>query len=374
MEQAMSVRNRTASSPGYKGDAWRLGSHIGGGTYVKVSESCTDTISPGDGHFLSVNKFRKEGGVINNHPWQTSRVFTEYVCDYMTGNAELSTHLSTDRPTDYEVAAITAARTNPSRPETDLPVAVGELKDFPQLFRSALDIIRLKSWIKKGANANLAYQFGIAPLISDFNNLMTFSNLLDKRVEELKRLKEKGLRRTIRIGGYSNSVTYGRTFQSNFASFGGTVTCVTRQLVSGYIKWYPQRNSWPTNGAEIRNLAKRAILGLTVDPSTFWELIPFSWLVDWCSSAGTFLMSTRNIIPATHSPVQVMCTTQSEWTFPSVTNQWGVMSSGRSLVDSKSRNLTSPAISAHLPVLSNGQLSILGSIGVLSGNSRIYRG
>jgi hypothetical protein len=369
----MTVRTRTSTSLHPKGYAKRLNSVLGGWDFVKSSDSITDTILPGDGHYLMIQKWKKDGGQINNWPNQTSRIFTEYVCDYLTGNSEVTSHLSTNRPTDFEAASITAARTNPSRPESDLPVFVGELKDFPELFRSALNILRLKSWIKKGANANLAYQFGVAPLVSDLQNFFKFTDLLDQRVEELKRLKEKGLRRTIKIGGYTNTITEGRTFQSNHASFGGTVTCVTRELLSGYIKWYPANNSWPKDAANLRALAKRAIAGLVVDPSTIWELIPFSWLVDYCSSAGTFLMSTRNIVPCTHTAVQVMSHKQSEWTSSGVSNSWGTMAPIRSLVDTKSRTLTSPAISAHLPILSGRQLSILGSIGVLSGNTRIAR-
>lgn len=370
----MAVRTRTQSSSSPKGYAKRLSSVLGGWDYVSSVDTITDTVSPGDGHYLDILKWKKSGGKINNHPWQSSRIFTEYVCDYLTGNAEMTGHLTVNgRPTDYEAASITVARTNPSRPEVDLPVFVGELKDFPELFRSALDILRTKNWIKKAATANLSYQFGVAPLVSDFQNLMKFSEALDKRVEELKRLEKKGLRRTIKIGGYTNQFTEWRTFQSNHASFSGPVTCITRELLSGYVKWYPASSRWPKDAAGLRSLAKKALLGLVVDPSTFWELIPFSWLVDYCSSAGTFLMSTRNIVPCTHTAVQVMSHKQSQWTAPEVTNSWGTMSSIYCQVDTKSRRLVSPAISAHLPVLSNRQLSILGSIGVLSGKTPVAR-
>jgi hypothetical protein len=247
----------------------------------------------------------------------------------------------------------------------DLPVALLELKDFPSLLKDSG-----KFFYKKAAGANLKYQFGIKPLASDLAHMILFADVVNKRAIELNRLAERGLRRRIDIGEYEAEQFHNNVVvQSLFAFRERDVTRKTKQKVSGYVEWKPTAESYPTSPASIRRLAMKAALGLTVDFSTAWNLIPWSWLVDWCSSAGDYFTASRNIVPSTHGPVQVMRHTTTVHTFPAI----GDISACNCTTETKTRRRATPTpFSAHLPFLSKKQMSILGSIGLLSGKSRRY--
>lgn len=331
---------------------------------------CTDETLSGDGYPLDITRSVLNGGILHYStcPKAFGSGFQNYTCDAIKARQQpFYGHVSLSGvPSDSAVAATVLAKTNPSRPSVDLPVALLELKDFPQLFKTAG-----KPFLKKVAGANLSYQFGIKPLASDLAKLIMFSDILDKRVIELNRLAERGLYRRIDIGEFEGQQTHNAVVvQSLFAFRERDVTRVTKSTVSGFVKWFPASNNFPKSDASIKSLARKAALGLTVDFSTAWNLIPWSWLVDWCTSAGDFLMANRNIVPSTHGPVQVMRHTKTEHTFPAI----GDISACYCTTESKYRMPTTPSpFTAHLPILSGKQMSILGSIGVLSGKSRISR-
>lgn len=350
-----------------RGTAKRLASTSGGNyNVVTTRHTCNDTIADGDGHPFSTLKYRMTGGVIQSYPEEQSRVFNQYLADYFVGNAELRNHLPTDAPSDGVVAAWLLNKTNPSRPEVDLPIFIGELKDIPGLIRIAgKNLMKKKQFLRRGASANLEYQFGWAPLISDLFKLFTFQGAVDSRVKELKALKEGGLSRTRIMGTYSNHFNEGRVFQSLFSIWSGPVQKITNERVTGHVKWWPIDNGFPKTDAAMLSLARRAALGWTLDASTAWELIPWSWLIDWCTNTGIYLGANRNIVPAWHTPVEVMRHQASIITSGRAVNVRGEMSPIYCEVESKSRRRAFPSLQAHLPFLNARQLSILGSIGIL---------
>lgn len=323
----------------------------------------------GDGGPFYVDKTTFDGGVINLPyggywaPW-----FYNYVADAVAARqAGLSDHILTQSPDGAWVATEVVARTNPSRAHVDLVTAVAELKDFPLLFKRAGD-----SLFERMADLNLKYHFGWKPLVSDALKLFQFGDAVDKRIKEMERLKAKGLRRTIRIGTYREEQQFNYVLQSVDRFIQVAMTKVTIEDVWGFVEWTPE-SDFPKTSTEMRALARRAVLGLIIDPSTAWELIPFSWLADWCGNVGTFLQASRNIIPASHGQVQVMRHTRTECTCGEVVRQDEplTMSGVKVSHETKRRSLSSASLSAQLPFLDGRQMSILGSIGLLSGGNRI---
>lgn len=116
----------------------------------------------------------------------------------------------------------------------------------------------------------------------------------------------------------------------------------------------------------MRNLARDAVLGLTLDASTAWEKIPWSWLVDYFSNIGKYLAAHRNIVPAQCTQLYV-CThatntinfgrSQSE---NLVVDAWNIVSESKARVPV---SLITPA--AHLGFLNESQMSIVASLLVL---------
>jgi len=107
-------------------------------------------------------------------------------------------------------------------------------------------------------------------------------------------------------------------------------------------------------------------MGLTVDLSTVWQIMPWSWLVDWGGNLGTFLKANRNIIPAQLTQCCVMLHTLTEWDSPGLS---GIKNSTPYSLEpikiqreSKTRTSVSPSVTAQFPFLSGNQVGILASL------------
>jgi hypothetical protein len=260
------------------------------------------------------------------------------------------------------------ARSNPSRPVVDLPVFVAELGDLPKLVQVAG-----RTLIEKIAHGNLALQFGWKPLISDVNKMLAFTDHVAKRQAELQRLYDKGgLKRRIKLG--SDTV---RSSFSNLTTESVAGSLVSKGTIShtverwGTVKWRPTTLPlFNTPGSYSQSV--RAVLGLDLTMSTIWEMIPFSWMADWFSDCGDFLMAHRNTVPAAHGAICLMTHDLREETHSAQSRTAGMTWGGATLRDeSKTRTVTfAPVISGSLPFLSMGQLSILGSLSVLHGGGR----
>jgi hypothetical protein len=239
----------------------------------------------------------------------------------------------------------------------DLPTAVFELKDLPSLFKNQGDTL-----IKKGAGLNLKYQFGIKPLISDLKSLLLFQHHVAHREKELRNLQESGLRRKVVVFSGSASSQKNRLINSSLYSKYAELTRTTQVKKWGFVEYKP--SSYPVTDAQLRRLAMRAVLGLTIDFSTAWNVIPWSWLVDWCSNVGDFLIANRNLVPCTHGQVLVMEHKKTEVTARDAGGHHK-MTPWKCVRETKTRKPVSASLSAQLPFLSGRQLSILGSIKAL---------
>lgn len=325
--------------------------------------------TPYDGQDFDVHHCRWSGGVIDRaYTGYWEPYFNNYTCDYLrNGNSDTIAHLITTAPNDSSVATTVVAATSPSRPNVDVPTMIGELADLPQLVKKLGDTM-----IEKMAALNLSYHFALKPLVSDLFKLGYFQDATDKRVKELERLKSRGLRRTIGIGQFIAEDVRDVVAQSVDAYIVNRIYRKTTEKVWGFCSWSPTGN-FPQTDAKMREIARNAVLGLTYDMSTQWNLIPFTWLADWCGNVSEYLIAARNIVPAAHSPVQVMRhRTTRTWSY-----QWGpapwngvYMSPFECTQESKRRRTAIPAYNAQFPFLNERQLSILGSIGLLSGRNR----
>lgn len=339
------------------------GGYHHGGEFVYGHSKCTDSPDiPGDGWGLTVQHEQWAGGrqyYPNDGWWWLDGT----AVDAIKGHSGYlgSGQFMPDSPSDGEVATKVMAATNPSRPVVDLPIAIGELKDLPELLYDAG-----KGILRNLGSANLKYQFGIAPVAGDIAKLCMFQSFVSKRVERLKKLRDKGLRSTIQVGNYSAIKDEYVSLNSFGVGWGEVIHFIQLQKVWGHIRWYPHADHvMPTTDEGMRRLAIKATLGLTIDASTAWNLIPWSWLVDWFSNVGDYFTAHRNIVPATCSPVQVMRETRIENTGPSKTYSDGQFNTGvRYTRTERSRRLSGSTLNAHLPFLNERQLSILGSLAV----------
>lgn len=363
----MGVRSRSrVTSTIKKGNAdrftWTVNTD-GGPTVNRAAETCVDISPSGGGGPLTVVRDYFDGGVINMPLTNYfAGYFHNYTCDFLTGGSWKQFHLGVDSPTDTDIANQVQKGSNPSRPWVDMVAGIAQLPQGVKTIRDTLGDF----FGKKSAQTYLKYKFDIAPTVSDLLKILLFQGKVDDRIKELNRLKERGLRRTIIVGEYENTKVENYPVQSSNRFISVPLTTHTSERCWGYITWTPG-SDFPTNADDMRQLAVRATYGITIDASTAWELIPWSWLMDWCSSFGDYFAATRNIVPASPSAVLAMRETRTRASFagyndPSI----GLtMSPGYAVSERKLRTVKSPSIEAHVPLLTAEHASILGAIGVL---------
>jgi hypothetical protein len=325
------------------------------------SSEVTSTPGSGDGQYFRVvhksHTLAPISGENSTHTW------SNWIPNIL-GAPGVAGDSSLGFPSLSYAASRILALTNPSRPDVDLPIAIWELRELPSLVRKFGDTV-----LEKIADGNLRYQFGIRPLVSDITALLNFTQLVDLRIAELIKLKESGLRRKrdISRGSLTRNTsltveTVKGTINLDYSAF-----VVERGKMWAFVEWKPLHNLQKANNQEIRNLARRSVLGLTLDASTVWNALPWSWLIDWFSNIGDILTGNRNIIPCEHGNVQVMRHKISEYLCDSGADDSPPYQRSFSIrIEVKQRDSVNPAnISARIPFLTLGQVSILGSLAAL---------
>lgn len=272
-------------------------------------------------------------------------------------------------PSASSDATTVLARTNPGRAEVSLPVFVGEMRDLPHMIKSAGDFLlkRRKNWFRSSAGQYLSWQFGWKPLMNDLRNIVTFQANVDKRVQELERLYSKGgLKRRLKLGNWGgfqqSNVTVtsvlGTTIQSRESRF-------TQMERWGTVRWRPTQLPPSISRRDLQRQAFKAVFGVSIQAVDVWNLMPWSWLVDWFTNTGDFLEAHANRVPASPGPVNIMTKGETAyvWTRTTAPNwvQWQQSSAD---YITKDRYVGGGTLSATLPFLSGRQMSILGALAV----------
>lgn len=259
------------------------------------------------------------------------------------------------------------AESNPSHPITDIGQAIGELKDIPKQLKEIGDSFLHKGFAHAFGHLNLSYKFGWAPFLRDVASLLKCQENVDRRFNELRKLKKNGT--AIRKRQLSNLTKSESLLGEN--DYWKTIFETTRtEKVWGYTIWKPTDN-FPTTDAELFQLARKYALGLSLRPETAWKLMPWSWLIDWFANVGTYVEAMRNTAELTCTVANICL----EYTQEQTANSTGlihedtdgkisaVVSPMSFLVTRKNRfPADPPTLTAQLPMLTMDQLGILGSI------------
>lgn len=210
---------------------------------------------------------------------------------------------------ESDIAFVTRAYadTNPSAADFDAPVFIAELRDVPSLLRNAAQKLS-----KAGASEYLKYEYGWKPLISDVRKLVGVMSKLEKRLQTLRRLRDKHvIKRT-----YAPPDSIEAAIITDFVS---DIPAPNAYWVAPRIEARIETQRWakttwiadpveglPPTDAELMRTAQRAAFGGTIDGSTLWELMPWSWLIDWNVNMSDFLQSQRNVVGASPGPSCLM--------------------------------------------------------------------
>lgn len=285
---------------------------------------------------------------------------------------------SSSEPSDNEALSYALARTNPNRPEIDLPVFLFELADIPKTLRFLTELGFKKfrrQPVKTVAEGYLNYEFGVAPFLRDIFSMMDFTNSVEKRLRELRNLQsnKKGLGRgktawetdevfapwtTVATPLYQENNVLSAVWHTRYRKW-----CTTR--------WVPTTDITTLSDEDLRARANRIVFGTDFSFATLWEAMPWSWLIDWFTNVGDIVANSRNTIPVTHERSCIMKSIITRLESVKIVSGSGLSTATvkASKIPTRvdlNRTPWSGSLTPEftLPFLNGKQLAILGAIGV----------
>jgi hypothetical protein len=269
------------------------------------------------------------------------------------------------------------AKTNPSRPNIVPLSLLQDLWTLPRLIRELGELIRTGKRVighKSVANNALAAKFGWIPLLRDVTDLLKVLDDISRRNDEIKKLySAEGLRRRLKQHDVNaNSEDY-PLIESGF--LGGDflqVLEVRKSTTSPWqvVVWKPNNPMDVPDAGDMFRMARNAVLGLTASGtySGAWDLIPWTFLLDWVTNVQDYVLAHGNTVPAQpvgscwfmeHTQVTYF---YSDYHKPS----WLTVGSGQTTNDWKVRISlpATPSINAYLPYITGDRLSTLALLAV----------
>lgn len=230
--------------------------------------------------------------------------------------------------------------------------------------------------------AYIWYRWGWAPLVSDIQRMFQLTESVFRRVTWLSHLMS-GDRTIKRRATLRNATDYDPPTTVQLKSVGANIqgrrTVTYSERVWCTVQWKLD-SAYKLSGVGLEGdpLWRKAVqltFGITTQDalSALWEIIPWSWFVDWFLHVQTVMDATKNTIPLTWGPICLMRHTRATalvsplatsadltWCKPSGEHQQSE--------DRKQRLIVTPVLPfapSMMPVFTTGQWSILGSLAAL---------
>lgn len=205
---------------------------------------------------------------------------------------------------------------SPTKPRAGLTVALTELKreGIPKLTSEAFSSFFAKNFGKSGKALSgdyLNWQFGWVPLVSDLRALAKSVLDADYLLSQLYRDNGRVIHRS------RGNRDYERVISENSSIVGSYVVAPPPMNAYFYVRQGQlftgeriTRSTWfsgaftyhiPKDVVGLKGLQRilveaRYLYGLSVSPIDVWNLVPWTWLVDWIFNAGQILSSLSDQI------------------------------------------------------------------------------
>lgn len=264
------------------------------------------------------------------------------------------------------------ARTNPSRPDYVPLTLLQDLVDIPRMLKDVGRLIttpkRKLLNLKEVGNQHLGFQFGWKPLFQDVKDLLDLQSHIHRRLLELQRLNNLGgLKRRIRLGVWGDAATNLRTLESLEVFWTATESVDSQSIRWGTVRWLPNVPLPPSTSrdAELNRQARKVVLGLSLESTLkgAWDLIPWSWLIDWFSNVGDFALQFSNTIPATSHDACIMTHTETQFRYKTLSIDRSLSPTDGYVTHSLKERYVGPgSLDVHLPFIGLDRLSILGAL------------
>nr|UJQ85178.1 MAG: hypothetical protein 1 [Leviviridae sp.] len=280
--------------------------------------------------------------------------------------------------TSYDTRIL--AQSGPLTPRVNLPLAVYELKDLPEMLKHAGDLLHklgrrpvhhLKP-AQEAASATLAWQFGWGPLLQDLSKMCDFADAVKRKQQQLMKAQtNQGIKQRVNLDEYRAPQNGDEVVWSVFGL----------NLKPKYYG-YKSYETWATIRWKIRDVSQigrvptfqdsfRAALGLNpgMIPIDVWKALPWSWAVDWFLDISNHLLASYNQLYYKPSGMCVMRHSKNEWFYsPIQVGQKLYLTAAHIIHEEKRRIVRShpnTSLNLRLPFLDSFKLSILGSFTIL---------
>lgn len=191
-----------------------------------------------------------------------------------------------------EYGAEAFAKMKPTKPEFDLATSIGELRELPSLVQ-----MKFRNALQFSGGSGLMYQFGVRPLVQEAVGLYNAQQSIQHRLKQLLRDNGRPVRRALEVLPRSRSghtqyetLTYG-AFAPVLSTY--FYTRQPKQVITSWFEdrvWASARFKYflPEGPRDIawKNRLLRELYGLRPRLSTIYNLMPWSWLIDWFSNVG----------------------------------------------------------------------------------------
>lgn len=219
----------------------------------------------------------------------------DYGGDVDVRSALYKTRGSLDRQVENNSYAIDLmSKANPFRTDYSIPVAIKELTDISSMFRFAGGAL-----LNFLGGSYLNYKFGWEQFLKDLGDIQRAVDLISSRVREFESLnKHGGLRRKIWLDQRSlTEVTPNKPIQSSLIGAVQRAECrVTATMkVYGTLRWVPKTSFRAAlDRLDKTKLALSVVFDIgEIQAESLWNMIPFSWVVDYFLAVGDFLSLLR---------------------------------------------------------------------------------
>lgn len=195
---------------------------------------------------------------------------------------------------------------SPLKPRVDMGQFFAEFGEIPRMLRATAKFFRniwrsmggAKTWFgpKHVADEWLNTQFGWVPFLSTLSDLIRTTQNVSSYIERLRRFNGKWEKRGGRVAKVNTTSEYDMLHNVLFSADSrfSISTNVKTSVETKFDAWYEAKyRYW------IPELRKPGIplsvlnqmYGMRVSPALIWELIPWSWLIDWFADIGRILQA-----------------------------------------------------------------------------------
>lgn len=205
----------------------------------------------------------------------------------------------------HGMGATAIARTTPTNPSVDMMTFAGEaLKEgLPKVLSSQTWADKRKPSGSKAGSEYLAWQFGALPFISDLKDLGETVVNQEKILAQYERDSGKNVRRKYRFDPIKTTTietlkgvhpSWPGTLNSSLVSTGRleTETVRNREVwFSGCYTYYLNLDRDTRSRLEYSAQAAKRLYGIRVSPDVLYNLMPWSWAIDWVTNTGDVIQN-----------------------------------------------------------------------------------